>query len=124
MPALLNQVPGTQFRRPHLLVSHDNSLGTNDLPEDSPEDSLLADRPARAPRIKRNPVNDLPGDSLLAIRQHPFVMISDGKLINRRQTSGANYGTTVPLKLFDLDADLHQDTTLLADPAQQPSCRN
>jgi arylsulfatase A-like enzyme len=119
LPALLNQVPGTQFRRPHLLVSHDNSLGSNDLPDDSPDDSLLAIRPSPAPRIKRNTGNDLPGDSLLAIRQHPFVMISDGKLVNRRQTSGANYGTTVPLKLFDLDADLHQDTTLLADPAQQ-----
>lgn len=91
LPALLNQVPGTQFRRSHLLVSHDDSLNSNDLPD----------------------------DSALAIRQHPMVMLLDGKLVNRHQTSGTNYGTADPLKLFDLDADLHQDTSLLADPTQQ-----
>ena len=91
LPALLNQVPGTQFRRSHSLVSHDDSLTSNDLPD----------------------------DSALAIRQHPMVMIVDGKLVNRYKTSGTNYGTAIPIKLFDLDADLHQDTTLLSDPTHQ-----
>ena len=91
LPALLNQVPGAQFRRSHSLVSHDDSYGANDITD----------------------------DSALAIREHPMVMISDGKLVNRNQTAGASYGTANPIKLFDLDADLHQDTNLLSDPTQQ-----
>jgi arylsulfatase A len=91
LPALLNQVSGSQFRRSHLLVSHDDSYAANDITD----------------------------DSALAIREHPMVLISDGKLVNRNETAGASYGTANPIKLFDLDADLHQDTTLLSDPAQQ-----
>ncbi len=90
LPALLGQVPGSQFQRSRALVSHDDLR-----------------------------INDLPDDALLAIRDHSYVMMINGKLVNRNRLSGVDQGQAVPIKLFDLDADLHQDTNLLQAPEHQ-----
>jgi arylsulfatase A-like enzyme len=88
LPALTGQVTGAQFQRSHGLVFHD--------------DEYLS--------------NDLPNDALLAIRQHPYVMMVDGQLVNKDRLAGTDRGRAVPIRLFDLDADLHQDNNLLGLP--------
>ncbi|MCP4089063.1 MAG: sulfatase-like hydrolase/transferase [Gammaproteobacteria bacterium] len=91
LTALLGQETDSQFQRSHLLVSHDDKISENDLPN----------------------------DSVLAIHNHPFTMMIDGQLVNRNKVNGKNRGQAVPIKLFDLDADPHQDTNVLAIPANQ-----
>ncbi len=91
LSALLGQVTGSSFRRPQSLVSHDDSL----------------------------PRNDLPDDAALAIRENRYLMMIDGQLVNSDRLSGNDRGRAVPIKLFDLNADLHQDVDLLASPERQ-----
>jgi hypothetical protein len=93
LPALLGQINDAQFKRPHALVSHGQ---TGDF----------------SPR-------DLPSDALLAIREPPFVMIIDGQLVNKDRLAGMDRGRAVPIRLFDLDADLHQDHNRLSLPQHQ-----
>lgn len=92
LPALLGQVPGSQFQRPHSMVSHDNRQSSDGLPD----------------------------DSLLAIRDRSHLMMIDGNLVNHAEVSGADRGRAVPIRLFDLNADLHQDSDLLPAPGNQP----
>ncbi len=91
LPALTGQVRGAEFQRSRAMVFHDDNW-------------LL---------------NDLPDDALLSIREAPYVMQSDGQLVNDKRLSGADRGRAVPIKLYDLDADLHQDEDLLGLPEHE-----
>ena len=91
LPALTGQVTGAQFQRPHPMEFHDDVIATNDLPD----------------------------DALLSIREGPYVLQIDGQLVNEARLSGPDRGRAVPIKLFDLDADLHQDEDLLGLPEHE-----
>jgi arylsulfatase A-like enzyme len=92
LPALLGQVTDASFRRPHPLVMHDDS----------------------------DPTNRLPDDALLAIREHPYVLLIDGQLVNQDRLAGSDRGRAVPLGLFNLDTDLGQKNNLLGLAQHRP----
>jgi arylsulfatase A-like enzyme len=96
LPALTGQVRGAEFQRSHAMVFHDDWASDDDLPD----------------------------DALLSIREDPYVMQLDGQLVNYERLSGADRGRAVPIKLFDLDADLHQDEDLLGWPEHEVDALN
>jgi len=91
LPALLGQVPGTEFQRSHSLVVHDD----------------------------RHVKNDLPDDSLMLIRDQSAALMINGKLINRNRINDTSRGQAEPIRFYDLDTDLYQQNDLRQAPAHQ-----
>ncbi len=85
LPALLGRNTSASYPRSHPFVMHDDRTATNDLPD----------------------------DAVLGIREDSFVMMADGTLVNRNKTNGNSRGSVTPIKLFELNADIHQDNNLL-----------
>lgn len=90
LPALLGQTT-TQFRRPGNLILHDDTT--------------------------QAVANDIPDGAVLAIRSGNFKLIVARDLVAATGRPAPNPGQAIPLALYDLGVDWHEDHNLLNDPA-------
>lgn len=88
LPALVG-LNTNQFQRPASLITHDNPTANNGLPNGAD----------------------------IAVRDGRMKLIVSLALVNSPAQSAATAGQSIPLALYDLSVDLHEDHNLVNDPA-------